>query len=211
MIRDMSSIVFTVFVLCMFVCMHDCVIIRPELPNHSVEMQIEIHDQSVPPTRATPQPPRLFRVVNGWPKRKVRYTEKAPRAVIRRQAAGEEDTLPPTEPPPVTTTTTTPVTTTTTVATTPADPMKRPVYMEDLIKALDELEQRLEQKLKAITNNNNAPACAVPPQIYPRTVQNIDELLQILRKAVHIEKHVPKPNDAANLDWVQVKIPKARS
>ncbi|CAB3253414.1 unnamed protein product [Arctia plantaginis] len=119
-----------------------------------------------------------------------------------------------------TTYTTTPETTTEAMTTEPTknpettlDPRKRPVYMDDLNKALSDLEKKLLKNTSPATTNTPCSgftkSSSTPKHGVSRigTVRNIGDILQLLKKAVQVEKHLPQAHDE-NLDWVQIKIPK---
>ncbi|XP_028038186.1 uncharacterized protein LOC114248948 [Bombyx mandarina] len=76
---------------------------------------------------------------------------------------------------------------------------KKLVYMEDLKKALDEFEKKLDRG--SSTTNSNQYAST------NHFNQNVNRIMEILKKGVHVETSVPEPHDE-NLDWIQIKIPK---
>ncbi|KAF9418914.1 hypothetical protein HW555_004434 [Spodoptera exigua] len=102
----------------------------------------------------------------------------------------------------------------------PVDPgstsSKVPVYMDDLKKALDDLENKLKSMTTTVGTVTGTTAKGGPwwnggndgavHNGLQTPVRSIDNIIGILKKAIHIEHRDPKPSE--NLEWIQVKIPK---
>ncbi|CAB3234125.1 unnamed protein product [Arctia plantaginis] len=173
---------FLILHLTMFIWIQDCAVSSPELPNHAIEMQIEFFDQD-PSLSPTPVPQR----------RTLRESSRHPKKKDQKVGGHLND---PSK-----------------VSETTLDPRKRPVYMDDLNKALSDLEKKLLKNTSPATTNTPCSgftkSSSTPKHGVSRigTVRNIGDILQLLKKAVQVEKHLPQAHDE-NLDWVQIKIPK---
>ncbi|XP_022822699.1 protein lingerer-like [Spodoptera litura] len=184
--------------------------LQEELPNHAIEMQIELHDALPTYTKTKPQR-RLIRVLN----------PRKPKPVKRTQG-GNEDAAASLSAPSNTSTPAPPAA--------PGGAGKVPVYMDDLKKALEDLEKKLSGMTTttttagagAGTTSNGGTSCnggggggngggggsggGIVKNVLQTPIRSIDNILEILKRAIHIEHREPKPSE--NLEWVQVKIPK---
>ncbi|XP_049703460.1 aspartate, glycine, lysine and serine-rich protein isoform X2 [Helicoverpa armigera] len=215
-----------------------------DLPNHAIEMQIEIHETSQKPQK------RVLRVANSrnpkkaLMKRSQDETKESPGAPVAEPstiASTATDVAPPSA--------AIAAESTAQPAAAPAapssDPSKVPVYMDDLKKIIDDLENRLRSTPEGTTtvttttiisrkqgggeascNNGgggggnggggggngggggggNGGGGGGGNQLQT-PVRSIQDIVQLLQKAIHIEHQMPKPDDN-NLEWVQLKIPK---
>ncbi|XP_030020345.2 uncharacterized protein LOC115440258 isoform X1 [Manduca sexta] len=184
-----------------------------DLPNHNVEVQLEIVGSISQAPAVDPQ---------------RRYLGYFNQPSARRYNTGFART----PPKPITTTDTTVDTTTTThlsttskitttTDTTTTDAGKRPVYMDDLKQALQEFEKKFtttESTTSTDTNANNlnniiaftrrpfhfsGPSAALK---YPID-RSLQGLVKLLRNGLELESPVARPTNE-NLEWFQVKIPK---
>ncbi|KAJ8715109.1 hypothetical protein PYW08_005090 [Mythimna loreyi] len=91
----------------------------------------------------------------------------------------------------------------------PSDDSKIPVFMEDLEKAIKDLESKLHSKqtdtLNRIEDNGNKEKTAFSPSI-----QTIDDVMKILKRAKELNAEVDlvEPGMDDPVDWVRIKIPK---
>ncbi|CAH1639187.1 unnamed protein product [Spodoptera littoralis] len=181
--------------------------LQAELPNHAIEMQIEFHDAVPTYTKTKPQR-RLIRVLNPRKPKPVKRTQGGNENAAASQSAPSNTSLP--APPAA-----------------PGEAGKIPVYMDDLKKALEDLEKKLSGVTTttttagtgAGTTSNGGTSCngggnggggsgggGNVKNVLQTPIRSIDNILEILKRAIHIEHREPKPSE--NLEWVQVKIPK---
>ncbi|XP_021189130.2 glycine, alanine and asparagine-rich protein isoform X1 [Helicoverpa armigera] len=219
-----------------------------DLPNHAIEMQIEIHETSQKPQK------RVLRVANSRNPKKALMKRSQDET---KASTAESPGAPVAEPSTIASTATDvappsaaiAAESTAQPAAAPAapssDPSKVPVYMDDLKKIIDDLENRLRSTPEGTTtvttttiisrkqgggeascNNGgggggnggggggngggggggNGGGGGGGNQLQT-PVRSIQDIVQLLQKAIHIEHQMPKPDDN-NLEWVQLKIPK---
>uniref|UniRef100_A0A2H1W8V0 SFRICE_017367 n=1 Tax=Spodoptera frugiperda TaxID=7108 RepID=A0A2H1W8V0_SPOFR len=179
--------------------------LQAQLPNHAIEMQIEFHDVLPTYTKQKPQR-RVIRVLN--PRKPKPAKRSQDQSTPEQQAQTNATTA----------------ATTSTVPASAAPVGKVPVYMEDLQKALEELEK----KLSGVTTPAGPGTVTTPNggscnggngggggggggganNQLQTPIRSIDNIMEILRKGINIEHRAPKPSE--NLEWVQVKIPKRK-
>ncbi|KAJ0174601.1 hypothetical protein K1T71_009709 [Dendrolimus kikuchii] len=210
--------------------------IQASFPNHNVEVQLELH-ASPGPLQDLRQPGRRFFKMKK-PKTSYRRFNKedddkqlikepiTPSQGVVKTIHSEKPTLPlsvsiisvSSTLPPVTSSlimTSTATMSTPTIITT-SNPKRIPVYMEDLHKAIYEIEKKISSSILPIhttrcPRNHNAQ---VPPQIHHSdrqystpAIKNLEDILKLLKKGDHVETNVPKPTND-NLNWLQIRIPK---
>ncbi|XP_050549909.1 uncharacterized protein LOC118272161 isoform X2 [Spodoptera frugiperda] len=180
--------------------------LQAQLPNHAIEMQIEFHDVLPTYTKQKPQR-RVIRVLN--PRKPKPAKRSQDQSTPEQQAQTNATTA----------------ASTTTAPASAAPVGKVPVYMEDLQKALEELEK----KLSGVTTPAGPGTVTTPNggscnggnggggggsgggganNQLQTPIRSIDNIMEILRKGINIEHRAPKPSE--NLEWVQVKIPKRK-
>ncbi|KAJ8715107.1 hypothetical protein PYW08_005088 [Mythimna loreyi] len=217
-----------------------------DLPNHEIEMEINFQDSIPTEETPIPQRRVIRLVNSRHPKRgnrsrargkfskkgeKKKVSTAEPATSTATAPAVEDPTTEPSTPAPPTSTPptpapTTPATTTSAPATpaaaTPApdpkppDASKIPVFMEDLLKAIKDLESKLHSKQSekpdAMLNRTVNKGHKVKKTI-KRTdaekapsIKSIDAIIDLLQRAQELDQTAPIAGQ--HIDWVRIKIPK---
>ncbi|XP_031764792.1 uncharacterized protein LOC116412918 [Galleria mellonella] len=167
-------------------------------PNHNIEMQVEFQDPVVPQMMV---PQRKMNVV---------HVMKKP-AVLRRSNSngmtGPTEVATVIEAAPTTSIITSTAATVTynTPSSISTDSGKRIVYMDDLQKAMEEIEKKLN--FHATSKGYFNPNQRLETHFDSPIEHNMQDIMQLLKSGVQIQRHVPHPTDK-NLDWIQIKVPK---
>ncbi|XP_063386740.1 uncharacterized protein LOC134672723 [Cydia fagiglandana] len=200
-------------------------------PNHAIEIHYE---------RTQDKPPEIPNGYINWLRANPNFQTEARRPIGR---AGENLETPTTSSPTSTTmtTTTTPTSMSTTAMSTLltsrptdntiiTDNRKRPLYIEDLIRALEEFDKKSNQDHFTASNRIDSTTDEDPNgplvkqdlwdlediiycqerQCTDGAIKDFNDVIKLIKKGVkvHLEVTTPPAGVDSNLNWVPIKIPK---